>query len=449
VSAHNGRVSGGVDSDWVTVDLLDETPAPVQAPPPRRRLGLVAAVVAAVVAALVLWPQPGAPAGDDARPTADQGVVDAQQPAPDDPRLLPWPGRGPWIGDEGFVEQATAVWQAAASGTDEGPGPDVHALWAGPVGDVAVAVLQSVGRDGRTRVAQVTESPLPTSVNPGPLLLSRVDAVDRVPPFVVLSYGGGLELAGVLDEPGSALLQVLPAPGLLTEGVELQRLQGSTFATVGMQDDGLSQPWVHTPWLSPGGPVVSAVRTRGAQPGMLATALVDPGRLLPATAPVQLVPPAWGRVRADLPTDYVDAQAALLSLGRSSGRVSILGSTQTPQGRASLVEVRPTGPGRPVVVTVGSGAGSEVVSPPRPSGRPDEVALGAARSLTGDTLVVAAGPPEATFIVVGADGEAVATGPRTTAVWLGRDVSVSEVSAQGYREDETWVGRTTLDLADL
>jgi hypothetical protein len=34
-------------------------------------------------------------------------------------------------------------------------------------------------------------------------------------------------------------------------------------------------------------------------------------------------------------------------------------------------------------------------------------------------------------------------------VWLGRDVSVSEVSAQGYREDETWVGRTTLDLADL
>jgi hypothetical protein len=438
-------MSGSVESEWVSVDLLDNAPAPAPTPPPgrsRRGLPLLAAALVAALVALVLWPQPS----DD--PAVDD-TVPATQPAPQDPRLLAWPGRGPWAGDETFVEQAAAVWRASVDEPGATPGVDVHALWAGPVGEVDVAVLQSVSQDGMTRVAQVTESRIPGSANPGPLVLTGADVVEREPPFIVLSYGGGLDLAGVLREPGSSLLQVLPSPELLPDGVELQRQAGPRFETVGLQGDGLSQPWVHTPWLAPAGPVLAAVRTQGASPGLLQTARIDPRTMLPGSPPVLLVPPPWGELRRDLPQDYLDAQAALAVVGRTSGRASILGSTPTADGHASLVEIRPRGPGRPVVVTVASRGESVVVSEPRPSATPDEIALGAARSSDGALLVVAAAPPDASLLVVGADERVVATGPRTTAVWLSRDVDVSTVAVQGYRDDETWVGRTVLDVADL
>jgi len=439
-------MSGSVDSEWVSVDLLDDAPAPAStAPParPRRGLALLATGVVAMLGALVLWPEPGdGPAVDDVVPAAEQAP-------PQDPRLLPWPGRGPWAGDEAFVGQATAVWRASADEPGATPGVEVHALWAGPVGEVDVAVLQSVGQDGLTRVAQVSESRIPGSANPGPLVLTRADVVEREPPFVVLSYEGGLDLGGVLREPGSSLLQVLPSPDLLPDGVELQRQDGPRFETVGLQDDGLSQPWVHTPWLAPEGPLLAAVRTQGARPGMVQMALIDPAALLPGPPPVLLVPSAWGELRPDQTQDYLDAQKALAAVGRTSGRVSILGSTPTVDGHASLVEVRPRGPGRPVVVTVASRGEGGVVSEPRPSSTPDEIAVGAARALDGALLVVAAAPPQASLVVVGADDRVVATGPRTTAVWLPRDLDVSTVAAQGYRDDETWVGRTVLDVDDL
>ncbi len=99
-------------------------------------------------------------------------------------------------------------------------------------------------------------------------------------------------------------------------------------------------------------------------------------------------------------------------------------------------------------MTVGSGQ-VDVVSQPRPAGVPTELAIGAARSADGRMLVVAAGPPETDLVVLGADGDAVATGPRTTAVWFDRDLDIDEVAAQGYQRDETWVGRSTLDVSDL
>ena len=439
-------MSGSVESEWVSVDLLDHAPEPVPDAPggrPRRGLALLAGGVAVVLMALVLWPQPGdSPAADDPLPAT-------LQPAPEDPRLLPWPGRGPWAGDEAFIGQAADVWRASAQDAGSTPGVEVHALWAGPVGEVDVAVLQSVGQDGLTRVAQVTESRIPGSISPGALILTSTDVVEREPPFVALSYGGGLDLAGVLREPGSSLIQVLPSPELLPEGVELQRQNGAVFETVGLQDDGLSEPWVHTPWLAPQGPLLAAVRTQGAFPGLLQTALIDPSGLLPGPPPILLVPPAWGEVRIALPQDYLDAQKALAAVGRTSGRVAILGSTPTVDGYASLVEVRPRGPGRPVVLTVASRGEGSVVSVPRPSSAPDEIAVGAVRTPDGALLVVAAAPPEASLVLIGADGNVVASGPRTTAAWLSRDVDVSLVAAQGYRDDETWVGRTVLDVGHL
>jgi hypothetical protein len=441
----------GSDGEWVSVDLLDEAPATETAGPTRRspgRLALVAGVVAALLGALLLWPDGGATT--DA-PTAADVEAASEQPVPDDARLIPWPGRGPWAGDDAFVDEAFAVWTAmgASVDRDNAPGPEVHALWAGPVGGVAVALLQSVGSDGVARVAQVSESQIPGSINPGSLTLSSVEAITGEPPFVALSYPGGLELGGVLDEPGSVLLQVLPAPGLVTDGVEMQRQDGPRFTTVGIQPDGLSQPWVYTPWPAPGGPVLAAVRTKGANPGLLATGLITLQSPLPGPAPVQIVPAGWGETRPSVPEDYLDGLAALESLDRAAGRVSILGSIPTDRGRASLVEVRPRGPGWPVVVTVASTKTGVLTSRARPAVTPDELAVGAVRSTDGALLVVASAPPETSLIVLGADGDAVTTGPRTTAMWLAREREVTEVAAQGYRDDETWVGRSSLDVSDL
>ena len=441
------------DAEWVSVDLLDEAPpaAPAQVSSigtasPRGRLALVGGLVAAVLAALLLWPD----AATNADPPVPMDVEPmAEQPAPADPRLLPWPGRGPWAGDEEFIDQAAAAWRASADDPESLPGVEVHALWAGPVGDVDVAVLQSVGQDGQPRVAQVTESKIPGSISPGALILTDTEVVGQEPPFVVLSYSGGLDLGGVLRESGTSVLQVLPAPDLLSDGVELQRQSGTAFESVAVQVDGLSEPWVHTPRLVPGGPVLAAVRTQGPYPGLLSTSLIDPQALLPGPAPVLLVPSAWGELRTALPQDYIDAQSALAAVGRTSGRVSILGSTPTVDGHASLVEVRPRGPGRPVVVTVATRDRSTIVSGPRPSSTPADIAVGAVRSPDGGLLVVAAAPPDTALMLIGRDGTVVARGPRTTAVWLPRDVDVSSVAAQGYRDDETWVGRTVLDVTDL
>jgi len=298
----------------------------------------------------------------------------------------------------------------------------------------------------------VTESRIPGSANPGSLILTATQVIEDDPPFIVLSYGGGLDLEGVLKEPGSSVVQVLPAPDLLGDGIELQRREVSRFETVGVRADALSYAWVHTPWLAPGGPVLASVRTKGAFPGLETVAAIDPERLLPTAAPVQLVPSAWGRLRNDLPQDYLDAELALEALDRRSGSASVLGMTPLRNGHASLVEVRPSGAGDPVVITVGSSnpsRTSRVVSQPRPATRPDEVALGAVRSPAGDLLVVATAPPDAALLLLAADGEIVAQGPRTTAVWLPRGTDVAEVAVQAYRDDETWVGRTTLDVSDL
>jgi hypothetical protein len=457
--AQNGAVRG--DEEWVSVDLLDDAdpvhpdgtvnhdrspqPGPGSSSAARSRVGIIAGAVLAVLVALVAWPDTSAPSAADSPPESETATA----PPPENPRLLAWPGRGPWAGEDDLVAEAAAVWRTNAAALElDPPGDEVHALWAGPVDERGVVVLQSVGPDGSVRVAQLNESRIPGSANPGPLRLTAVSALTLEPAFLALTYTGRLVSGEVLDEPGAFLVQVLPAPDLLEEGVVLQRVDGRSFTDIGMTADGLSRAWVHPPGRGSDGPVVAAVRTRGQYPGILASGQVTLDKLTPSAPPVQLVAPDWGRTRSDLPEDYLDGMAALSALDRTSGRVAVLGSTPTPDGRASLVEVRPSGPGTPVVVTVASGR-DEVVSQPRPARLPSELAIGAARSSDGRTLVVAAGPPETSLVIVGADSDVVATGPRTTAVWLDDALDVSEVAAQGYRDDESWVGRSTLDVSDL
>ena len=469
-----GDVSTGSDVEWVSVDLLDE-PAHVSTDDAGRqeqagegarergskssavssagrpRLIVVAAAVVALLVALVVWPESSGTSADDAANLADSAADSTTVPPPANPRLLPWPGRGPWAGDTSLVEEAATVWRTDAGALDvTAPGDEVHPLWAGPVNDRAVVLLQSETPDGEAWVAQLTESRIPGSSNPGVLRLTAVSPLLLEPPFLALSYPGGLGIGGVLDEPGAVLMQVLAAPDLVDDEIELQRVAEPAFEDVPVRSDGLSQPWVHAPWLVPGGPVVAAVRTEWPQPGIVATGLITPEQITPGEPPVQLVTPAWGRTREHFPEDYLDGLAALRSLDRSSGRVAILGSTVLEDSRGALVEVRPSGSGEPVVVTVGSrGNSTRFVSEPRPAAEPGQMVVGAARSIDGARLFVAVGPPETSVIVIGVDGAPVVTGPSTTAVWIDRDVDVSEVAAQGYRRDETWVGRTVLDVSDL
>ncbi len=417
--------------------------------PPRRWVGVLAVAVVALVVGLLAWPDGSSEPSAAQRQSAATPAAPAV-PAPDDPRLLPWPGRGPLAQDEAFVQAATQGWrtQAEATASPDAPGDEVHPLWAGMVGTTAVALLQSVGADGEVRVAQVSEARRPGNVQRGPLMVQQVATVAAEPTMVVLRDTGGLALDDVLTEPGSALMQVLPAPDLLPEGVELQRREGARFVPLGLQGDGLSQPWVYSPEMAPEGDVIASVRVRGLEPGQQTTQLVEPGSLLPSPAPVRLVAPDWGRTRADLPEDYVDALAALGSVGRSAGTAAVLGSTPVQDARVALVELRRAGkPSQ--VVTVMTRGGVQHMSYPRPLGGPDEVEMGAVRLPSGHLVVVGAGPPPTAQLVLGADGEAIEAGPRVTAAVLPPGSDAREVSGQAYRDDDTWIGRTTLDVRDL
>ena len=105
----NGGMSSGKETEWVSVDLLDEpSPSPSTEPPASRRSpGRVGLLVVSVIAALVLlaaWPD-GA-TGPAAEGSSGQASGSAEIPPPDDPRLLAWPGQGPWAADGELLEAA-------------------------------------------------------------------------------------------------------------------------------------------------------------------------------------------------------------------------------------------------------------------------------------------------------------------------------------------------------
>lgn len=437
------------DDDAVRVDLLDGAPAAAVSTPgpsPARRGGTAVAIAAVLVAALLLWPD--APATLDAAPAppGPDGV-----PAPEDPRLLPWPGRGPLVSDDDLVAAAAAAWADAASADADvpAPGDDVHPLWAGEVGALEVAVLQSVGPDALLRVAHLVGAG-PSTTEGATFDVAAVGLVDPTSDLVALSYPDGLGdgvLARLLDTPGAALVQALLAPDVQDEA-ELRRLEAHVFLPVGMLGDGLSLPWVYEAWHSPEGPVVAAVRTVDGDAVLEATGLVVPGEPGVDAAPVELVPSLRGARAAPGPEDYVDAATALASLGETTGRASVLASTPLGSGRASLVQVQPD-TAATSVVTVVARRGIGEASAARPLDASTDLVIGAVRLLSGETVVVASGPPDTSRLVVGADDVPVSTGPHTVAVRLERGVDAQQVSVQGYREDETYVGRATLDVSDL
>ncbi len=442
----------------VLVDLtVDDAPPPPaderRAAPPRRRLGLVLVAVVALGVGLVAWPDGSStPARRDESPA--QATALPQVPPPTDPRMLPWPGRGPLVTETAFVDEAEQAWRAQAAvrpGAAE-PGEQVAPLWAGQVGASAVALLQSVGQDGLLRLAQVSEARRPGNVQRGGLVLqawAQLPATAPAPSMITLRYGGGLDLGQALAAPGTEVLQVLPAPDLLPEGSGLLRREGARFLPVGVQPDGLSQPWLEYQLPAGAGAVVLAARTRGLEPGIEVAQLLRPGELLPQPAPVQLVEPSWGRTRRDLPEDYSDAAAALSALGLQAGRAAVLGSTPVGDGRVALVEVDEPGGQPSGVVTVYTRGSLQYVSPLRPAGAGEVVVVGAVRTPSGQLVVVAAGPPEASSTVISADGEPLGLGPRVSAVALPVSRQVTEVAGQAYAQDQAYLGRTAIGVADL
>jgi hypothetical protein len=72
--------------------------------------------------------------------------------------------------------------------------------------------------------------------------------------------------------------------------------------------------------------------------------------------------------------------------------------------------------------------------------------MGAVRLPSGHLVVVGAGPPATSQLVLGADGDAINAGPRVTAAVVPPGEDVRQVAGQAYRDDDTWIGRTTLDV---
>lgn len=409
-------------ADRVTVVGFDE-PVPTAQPPARRSLrsGWLAALLIAGLVVLLLLP------GDD--PLAGQPLADGEVPAPADERLLDWPGRGPWAADEAFVGQAATAWREAATSdaSIDAPGDEIVPLWAGPVSDAAMAVLQSVGADGSVRLAHVSDM-LYGWLQPELRVLSTT-RVDAEPEFVVVPFVGPDDRGGQLDPDVLATFQMLPGPAVRSGAHRVVRLDGTRLVPIEMQADGLSEPWAYGRWWIRDEPVVAFV-TRGEDDVLVSVVRHDPDEMLPGRPPVELVDPIWGSDESATPADYLVAAAALEALGEPSGRAAVLGSAVTPAGRVTLVQVEaPGSAGLRSVVTLAAQGELLVSSPTRLE--PDvEVAIGALRTPDGEVVVVGAASPTRTVVRIEADGEVIIAGPRVLAAVLERDDDVAVLRAE-------------------
>lgn len=420
------------------VDVEDATAAR----PPRRppHLGRVGAVIAAALAVLLLLPS------EDAAPP--QVLADGEIPPPVADGLLPWPGRGPWSSDPTFVTEAATAWRDAARSDPavEAPGDDVVPLWAGPVLDARMAVLQSLGPDGVVLVAQVSDM-LYGWLQPELRLLATA-RVDSEPEFFSFPFVGPDDRRGQLDPDVLATFQMLPGPRVSSGELKVLRVVGSRLAPVGMQEDGLSEPWAYGRWWQRQDPEI-AVLTRGDDGSFVSAVRLDPDALPPAPPPVALVEPIWGADLPPEPEDYIVASAAMQSLGASTGEAAVLGSAATQAGGASLVQIEPTGSSRPSAVVVLAGAETVEVSPARPLDLGAQVAVGAVRTADGDIVVVAAASPQASLLTIDADADVVTTGGRTQATVIPSDADVSVVQARVFRGEEIPLARASLEVSDL
>lgn len=395
------------------------TPRPQVGPITRARWLVVALLTGLVLLALL-------PSDD---PLAGQPLGDGEVPAPADGRLLAWPGRGPWAADEAFVGDAARAWREAATSdaSIDAPGDDVVPLWAGPVSDARMAVLQSVGDDGSVRLAQVSDM-LYGWLQPELRVLATT-RVDVEPEFVVFAFVGPDDRGGQLDPDVLATFQMLPGPDVRSGVHRVTRLDGTRLVPIEMRADGLSEPWAYGRWWIREEPVVAFV-TRGDDDVLVSVVRHDPDEMLPVAPPVQLVDPVWGSAVAYEPRDYLVGAGALDSLGGGSGRAAVLGAADTRAGRATLVQVQPAGaPGPSSVVTLAV-QGDLLVSPATPLAPEAEVAIGALRTPDGELVVVGAASPSTSSLRLEADGRAIVTGPRVLAAVLEPEAAVEVLSAQ-------------------
>lgn len=424
----------------VQVDVVEQPTYPSGSGTRRtsRRMALLALLVAVVLGALLVLPQGEAP--------PRQSLSAGERPAPSDSRLLPWPGRGPWALDERFVAQAVSTWreEAASDPVLLAPGDDVVALWAGPVSGARMALLQTLGPDGAVHVAQVADV-LRGQLQPE-LRVLETSRVESEPEFLGFAFAGLGDRGSQFDPDALATFQVLPGPFVRSGDRRLLRLDGGRFVPVRTRPDGLSEPWAYGRWWTRQ-PAEMAVVAVDPVVALRTVVLLDPDSLVPAPSPFDLVAPSWGDGEPYQPADYVAAAASLESIGSSSGEAAVLASAVTSRGRASLVQMRaPWRSEHSLVVAVADGA-AIVVSLERPFTPGSKAAVGAAQMPDGELVVIAAGAPGTTNLVVFAEGDAIAIGDQVASTVMEPDEGARTVAVQAY-EGDTTLARVTADISD-
>jgi hypothetical protein len=403
------------------------------------RLGVVVLLVVLGLIGAALWggAEPATP-----RPDGTSGAASATGPAPEDPRLLPWVSRGDRLDDEALQAAARRVWHTTADFVSQGqePGAQVHTLFAGTVAEGVVVILQSVCRDGVTRLAQVVG--IGGSQDAENLVLSWAEQVDRVPAALTITYRGGIDLGFLSDEPQTRVVSVLVAPQFVDRGYTVLRTDEDQFTPLRIRPDGVSEVWVvrDRPGRQSDLLTVAATTDEGAWRGVQAVEQLRPHQLIPDPAPVSLVDPSWGVARPSTPADILAGRAALASFDRVTGRVGVLGSTQTPAGRAWVVEVHPAAPGRLVRLVVLLGDGAPVVSQPQPVDRTQRAAAFAVPLPGGNVLALGVGAPEADVVTLGGGRRILANEPWIAAVVVPREELGRTVRARAFMYDGAFVG---------
>jgi len=428
-------------SDLVTVVELEES-APAR--PPRRprpsSLRWGAALTLGVLLLLLLLPS------DDSQPRPV--LAEGEVPPPTDGRLLDWPGRGPWAADEQFVGEAIQAWRDTAREDPdvEPPGDEVVPLWAGPVADAQMTLLQSVGADGVLRAAYVSDM-LYGWLQPRLRLLATT-RVAGSPDFFVFPFVGPDDRRGQLDPDVLSTFQMLPSPDVRSGDLRVLRLEGTRVVPVELRDDGLSEPWAYGRWWIRDEPEI-AVIVNGTDGSLDSVVRLDPDRLLPAAPPISLVEPRWGLDDPYRPEDYLAGAAALASVGAPSGDVAVLGSTSTAAGRVSLVHIEPGGLTRSRAVVVLTDDERTTVSAPVPMDPEAQVVIGTARTREGELLVAAAASPQTTLLTIDADSDVLATGGRVLATVVPRSAGVQVVGARAFTGDDSAADRAEIAVGGV
>ncbi|HEY6738436.1 MAG TPA: GNAT family N-acetyltransferase [Actinopolymorphaceae bacterium] len=323
-------------------------------PPRRRRLGLT--LVLAMLALIVV------PAGIGT-------AVEWATSSPRDDRLLPWPARGELVDDTDVVAQAELAWRQARPSRN-GPGADVQVVWAGRTtdGEGTVVLLQSVGPDGKGRLAQLT----PTGPADG-WRLDRDEVIDPATAAVVVTYDRSVPSFARSDSSRPApppAVQLVLAPDLLGVGprateleahrmTELRRRRPVVWEPLEIRADGITSAWQDYRRTGrgtfDGETLVVLSRPASGDAAHVLSVAARADTLMGGRPEIGLADPTWGaRTPLDLSV-FDDAMVARTWLGpRISGEIAPLAVLAYERYRVSILEVR-SGRERRAVLVARSG----------------------------------------------------------------------------------------------